>query len=827
MEQNCLCREVESTPSLLAFYQKKEDRFQYHQDLVDQCDDCLRDMPFWQYLEEREGLPAKEAERFCYLCHELTLEHGLFCETLFLPRRGRCEFTFICTGNTVTIAIRNTEEWDNGCDALTGLPTRSRFCKEAQSFLEERGGSTFAIYFFDLVKFKVLNDLFGFSEGDRVLRFIANRLQDMEANGVLCACRESADRFVMLADVAGKEPHTLSDILSQFLEGYHIPFELDFHVGIYVTSGTTTESVNSMIDKAIVAQRTIKGKYDRQYCYYTEELREAILTEHEIESSMHAALANGEFINYYQPQYNHSTGMLIGAEALVRWQHPDKGLISPGVFIPLFERNGFITKLDFYVFEQVCKFLRDSKEKGYALVPLSVNFSKNDFYLPDFLEKLEEIRQKYDVDPRYLHLEITESVFMGNHKAVNAILGRLHECGYEVEMDDFGSGFSSLNMLKSLDIDIIKLDMLFLTDHSENNKGGIILASIINMAKWLHLPVIAEGVETVEQAEFLRSLGCQYVQGYLYAKPMSAADYEKIISASQIGIIVPMLTLSGGIDSSRFWDPESQDTLLFNHFSGGAAVFRYDQTAQNVEVLRVNQKYVEEIGMNLSEAEILAQDADNFINTKERDIYFGTLDKAIETMEEQECETWRHFRSACCGDETLCIRSYVQLIGRCDSRFLFFAAIRNVTTERLWTDTIQETAKWLQVIGDQVNFYFWEYNLSTHEMRPCFRCQRDLGLPPLLRNYPESIIEIGFIPSDQADFYRDWMRQLENGASQLEAILPLTPNRIPFWVRYTTEFDENGNPVKAYGSATRVVDNLSNHAGANQSSDPAAETALR
>ncbi len=808
MDRICLSREVESTPSLLAFYDKKEERFRYHRDLAEQCDSCLAEMPFWQYLEEREGLPTREAERFSYLCHALTVEHGLFCETLFLPRRGKCEFTFICSGDTVTIAIRNSEEWDNGCDALTGLPTRSRFCKEAQSFLEEGGAGQYAVYFFDLVKFKVLNDLFGFAEGDRVLRFIATRLQAMKADGLLCACRESADRFVMLARVTDKEPHSLVEQLAQALDWYQIPFDLDFHVGIYVIDGRPREVVNSMIDKAIVAQRTIKGKYGCQYCYYTEELREAILTEHEIESSMHLALEEGEFINYYQPQYNHSTGMLVGAEALVRWQHPVKGLISPGIFIPLFERNGFITQLDFYVFEQVCQFLHHSQKNGYALVPISVNFSKLDFYLPDFVEKLEEVRKRYNVEPRYLHLEITESVFMGNHKTVNAILGRLHECGYKVEMDDFGSGYSSLNMLKALNIDIIKLDMLFLGDQTENNKGGIILSSVINMAKWLHLPVIAEGVETVEQAEFLRSLGCQYVQGYLYARPMPAADYEKIVSATRIGIIVPMLTLSGEIDAGRFWDPNSQDTLLFNHFSGGAAIFRYDQEKQNVEVLRTNRKYVQEIGMNLSEAEILAQDADNFSTEKDKTLYFSTLDKAIETLEEQECETWRDFNSDCCGDEKLCLRSYVQLIGRCGSRFLFFAAIRNVTTERLWSENIQQTATWMQTVSDQVNFYFWEYNLSTREVRPCFRCQRDMGMPPLLRNYPESVIETGFIPPEEADFYRDWLSQLAKGVPSLEAVIPLTPNRIPFWVRYTTEFDENGHPVKAYGSATRVVDGM-------------------
>ncbi len=684
MDSLCICREREETPSLLVFYDKKKNTFRYHDDLVKASHDGLSEMSLWQYLEEREGVPPKEVEKLRVRCLHMTAEHGLAYETVMLPKRGKCVLTFICDGDTITIALRNAEDMDNGTDVVTGLPSRRKFCKDVAEILAKNG--SFAVFYFDLVKFKVLNDLFGYAEGDRVLRHIAGRLQAMEQDGVLYACRASADRFVMLATLVHHEPEWIVEKLAEEIADYRIPFDMEWHVGIYLTEGGTNENVNSMIDKAILAQGTVKGRYGQRSCYYTEELREAILTEYDIESSMHIALEEGEFINYYQPQYNHSTGQLIGAEALVRWKHPEKGLIPPGVFIPIFEKTGFITQMDFYVFESVCRFLARSAKLGYAIVPVSVNFSKNDVYLPDFVDRLETIRKKYNVSSQDLRIEITESVFKGNHKVVNGILHQLHQWGYIVEMDDFGSGYSSLNMLKELDIDIIKLDMLFLEDNSENSKGGIIVSSVVNMAKWLHMPVIAEGVETVEQAEFLRSIGCEYMQGYLFSKPLPQEEYEKLVNNNTAGKIVPQLTLTGNIDNCSFWAPDSQDTLLFNQFVGGAAIFRYNRMENTVEVIRVNRKYLREIGMNMSERELLAQDADNFLTAADKKTYFDTLDTVIETMEEQECESWRQFKTSDGKEENICIRSNIHLIGRSGERFLFYATIRNITTERLWME---------------------------------------------------------------------------------------------------------------------------------------------
>ncbi len=196
----------------------------------------------------------------------------------------------------------------------------------------------------------------------------------------------------------------------------------------------------------------------------------------------------------------------------------------------------------------------------------------------------------------------------------------------------------------------------------------------------------------------------------------------------------------------------------------------------------------------------------------DRLVYVNMLEKAIKTLEEQECETWVTIKSECCGQERMCLRNTVRMIGKSDDNYLFYSSIRNITAEKVRFDQMEETEKRFKMASEQVNIYYWEYTVANKEMRPCFRCMRDLGLPALVTNYPEPAIEMGIFPPDYADMYRDWHRQIEAGVPELEGIIPLTVGRVPFRVRYTTEFDETGRPVKAYGSAALVkgvIDDLS------------------
>ncbi|SET19234.1 EAL domain-containing protein [[Clostridium] polysaccharolyticum] len=527
------------------------------------------------------------------------------------------------------------------------------------------------------------------------------------------------------------------------------------------------------------------------------------MTSQQVCEEFEHAIKEKQFVAYFQPQYNHSTGMMIGAEALARWIHPERGLISPGIFIPAIEESKQIVELDFYIFEYTCAFIQKCMRDNLHIIPISSNFSRYDIFQDRFVEKLEQIRNRYGVPSKYLRVELTESVAMEREIEVNGIITKLNELGYLVEMDDFGSGFSSLNVLKDISFNIIKIDMKFMSSITQNNRAGIILNSVVRMAQWLGMPIIAEGVETKEQANFLGSIGCDYIQGYLYEKPLPEEILYGMIQDGKLGKFYSEKELIDHLDACTFWTPESLDTLIFSNYVGAAVVFEYNEG--KVKITRVNKKYLKELSMNLSEKEVIEGDILDQMDEEDRKKYISTLECAIKSQDEEECETWRNIKSACCGDDRLFIRSSIRMIGKCKKNYLFYAMVRNITAEATRMSSLLKTERQFKVVSEHANIYYWEYTIATKEMRPCFRCIRDLGFPPLVANYPEPVFEWGVFPSDYADMYRDWHKQIANGVKSLEAIIPLTADRVPFFVRYTTEFDETGNPIKAYGSATMVV----------------------
>lgn len=541
------------------------------------------------------------------------------------------------------------------------------------------------------------------------------------------------------------------------------------------------------------------------------------MTEQELLACFDDAVKFGHIFVTYQPKINHCTGRMIGAEALMRWTHPAYGMQYPSDFIPVLEKNDLIYRADLAVFESVCKFQRSVLDSGEKPVPVSVNMSRYDIYRRDYAQEIEKLRIKYDVPVKYIHVEITETSAIGGMELITSVLKKLHEYGYVVEMDDFCSGYSSLNILKDLSVDVIKLDMRFLSG-SIGGRGGTILNAVVQMAKWLGTPVIAEGVETLEQADYMKSIGCKYIQGYLYSKPVGEDEFREKLKQLDYEPLVPPIDLVTEMDAGRFWNPKSMETLVFNNFVGGAVIFSYQNG--KAEILRVNKKYVKEIGMNMLEQDIIDGDPWESMDSKNRRIYEDTLKRAISSNEEESCETWRLICSKTCGEDRICIRSYIRLIGKTETQYLFYAMVQNITAEKKRWDELYESERKFRFASEQANVYAWEYDISTKKMRPCFRCMRDLNLPPLVENYPEPAIEVGIFPPDYADMYREWMRKLDTGeVDTLEGIIPLTVGRVPFHVRYTLERDENGKPLKAYGSATLVVDHISENSQNGQETE--------
>lgn len=776
--------------------------------------DC-NDKDSFRFPCERISLDEKETSRYMKILSEVAMStepvvrYEFFKAFTASNAKISCTVGFICIEPGTKIVVTVTDKYyaknERHYDRLTGLYNIKAFCDELDKVMSKSAESEFIyVIYFDIQRFKAVNDMFGMVSGDELLIHTADCIREVvSGNGK--ACRIGSDRFVFFIKSSCVDLYEMINNLFEKIADFEIAFEIICNAGIYI-AGKEEIKGDSAVDRAIMAQTKIKGSYTVRCNIYTEDIRKSLLTEQEITGLMSQALENGEFKIYYQPQYNHSTGMLTGAEALVRWAHPEKGLISPGVFIPVFEKNGFITKLDMYVFEQVCRFLRKCIDNNLHIVPISSNLTRYDIFCQGFIENLEEIRKKYDVPSKYLRIEITESAALGNSEFINDAVRRLHNFGYIVEMDDFGSGYSSLNILKDIDFDVIKLDMKFLEkENNSESKGGTILSSVVRMINWLGLPIIAEGVETINQADFLLSIGSEYIQGYLYSKPLSEEKYIELLSGSSIGAIVPHMKLVDELNADNFWSYDSVETLIFNNFVGGAGIFCFKD--DKTEILRVNKKFLNELNMNLSEKDIISSNILDFIeNEDDKKKYLEMLYKAEKTKEEQECETWQTIKSDCCGQEVLCIRTVARMIGKAKDRALFHIMIRNITAEKNRIDSILDSERRFKAASEQVNIYYWEYSILTHEMRPCFRCMRDLGMPPLVTNYPESAIEMGIFPPEVADSYREFMKKIDSGVPSLEAIYPLTENRIPFHVRYTTEYDENGNPIKAYASAALVVD---------------------
>ncbi|MBQ7607708.1 MAG: EAL domain-containing protein [Desulfovibrionaceae bacterium] len=528
------------------------------------------------------------------------------------------------------------------------------------------------------------------------------------------------------------------------------------------------------------------------------------MNDSELLDAFEGALRTDALFPLYQPQINHNTKHMVGAEVLMRWKDPEFGMQYPSDFIPVLEKNDLIFRADLHIFELGCRFLKKCSEQDIHLVPLSFNMSRYDIYNHTYVDALEAIRKKYDVPVKLLRIELTESSAIGGLALVTAAIEKLHSYGYIVEMDDFGSGYSSLNILKDLNVDVIKLDMKFF-DGTIGGRGGIIIGAVVQMARWLEIPLIAEGVENMEQADYMKSIGCYYIQGYLYSKPLPEETFIDMLQRTSHEPLKPAMNLISTMDAGKFWNPQSMETLIFNNFVGAAAIFTYEENGSAV-LLRVNEKYLRELGMNLSEKEIVGHDVMAGQDEHNKKIYTDTIRRAIASRDEETCETWRAIHSDCCGDDEICLRTDMRVIGVAGNQYLLYAMVQNITAEKRNFMVLEQSERRFRFASEQANVYAWEYIVATRQMRPCFRCMRDLGLPAVLENYPEPAIAMGIFPPDYADMYRDWHRQIAQGVKSLEAIMPLTVGRIPFHVRYTTEFSESGKPVKAYGSATLVIE---------------------
>lgn len=431
---------------------------------------------------------------------------------------------------TQQIAAKQVIEHMAYYDSLTGLPNRRNLQEQMEHNIAKAGGDEqFTVMFLDLDRFKNINDTLGHHIGDQLLIAVGERLRDCVQNKD-AAARLSGDEFVVLVDSADKdELNTLAtqlvDYISQpyYFDNQEVSVAPSIGIATYPTDGEDYSTLMRSADKAMYfAKEAGKGTFR----FFTEELHNELMEKNFFEMELRQALEKGQFLLHYQPQYDLTTGEVKGMEALVRWDHPDRGFIPPLKFIPIAEENGFILPLGEWVLKTACTQAKAWQEQGLPRLRMSVNVSMRQFSQPSFVDNVLRILNETDLPPTYLNLEITESM-MSDVKHCEAVLRELHDAGITVSVDDFGTGYSSLLYLSKFPLSHLKIDQAFIRDLSKNNTA--IVKAIIDLANNLELNVIAEGVETREQSNFLRQLGCNEVQGYLYSKPLPREEIEQLL----------------------------------------------------------------------------------------------------------------------------------------------------------------------------------------------------------------------------------------------------------------------------------------------------------
>jgi len=407
-------------------------------------------------------------------------------------------------------------------DELTGLYNRTFFYQIVKEKIEQ-SEEEMCIISVDISNFKVVNELYGESVGDGLLKEVAQNLKKLDVDNKMIIARFMSDHYYICLPKSEFNKIYLPKKFETSLED----MEVRVVYGIFFAELHSEMLISVMCDRALLAAHDKNNNYLEYIHLYNNEKHKYIMAEQEIENDMEKALSNKQFYIVIQPKFNPRTRKIVGGESLVRWKHPERGTISPSIFVKVFEKNGFIIHLDYYVWEETCRLLSKWKQEGKDVIPLSINVSRAHFYGNDLKDKLTELVLKYGLDTKDLELEITESLCGEDPGIIYAKIRQLQDMGFKIAMDDFGSGYSSLNMLKEMPLDIIKMDLKFLD--GEENKSRLILKSLITMVQAMELKVVVEGVENLPQVEFLAQFKDCSLQGYYFSRPVITSEFEHLL----------------------------------------------------------------------------------------------------------------------------------------------------------------------------------------------------------------------------------------------------------------------------------------------------------
>ena len=410
-------------------------------------------------------------------------------------------------------------------DDLTGFYRLPAFEKRAEEILQLHLEKSYQLIVLNLSRFRVIKEFFGEKAGNQLLQKLALFMVGLLPTNQVLFGRGSSITLYMLVSSEHHVCDMLEEKLKTFFEEYPLPNHILAHMGVAERKAGEAVSVQSLCDKALLALDLAQNQRNTAALFYDHKLKEQIADNHLILDGIQEAIVGRQLQLYLQPKVDMVTGQVIGAEGLVRWQHPTKGMISPGVFIPLLEREDLIYEVDQYIWEEACKVLHQRMRLGKRALPISVNIARNDLYRPDLLQVLQNLVTKYQVSASLLHLEILERSYVKDSDMVLQKVQEFRKLGFVIEMDDFGTGESSLSLLADMPVDLLKLDRSFLSKALTDSKRAAVIGCIIQLAQTLDLGILAEGVENQEEAKLLQSLGCRYAQGFFYSRPAPAEAF--------------------------------------------------------------------------------------------------------------------------------------------------------------------------------------------------------------------------------------------------------------------------------------------------------------
>lgn len=410
---------------------------------------------------------------------------------------------------------------------MTGLPNATKFSIDLKHEFEENPDANYALMVFEISNLNKINVMYGLGENDKVKKFVADTLMEKLGESYIYACIHDEIYAIISSCDEDDEPAGLAEILSDYLKNYSNNISIELQFGIYKITDKSM-NIDQMINLAELSKRTIKKDDGVNYAFYTNELDNRLKEDKQMGAEMDYALEHRQFVTFLQPMINLRNHQIISAEALVRWDHPKKGILSPYAFMPLFETNNFIIKLDHYVWEDACKTIRHWIDNNMNPIPISINISPIHFSHPGFVDKLLSLVDKFRISSQYIQLEFPERAFSDTNDEVKHALKRLSEAGFPICIDNFGSYHSPINLLRDLPVSLIKLDRRFLNDSIPTETGLTLVRYVIAMVKELDKDIIAEGVETNDQANNLLEIGCDHAQGFFFSKPIPLREFDDL-----------------------------------------------------------------------------------------------------------------------------------------------------------------------------------------------------------------------------------------------------------------------------------------------------------